>query len=609
MTDWARTPSWIRFGGLAALLGFAVWSFLLALRLPIDLWDGYDYLVNARLLAGHDLTHLAQQYRTDRPPGISLLVAPLLWAGYQPGQRGLAGLVHLVPWSLGMLALAMVWRGVRREHGVGLAFVAAAALALNALVIHFLPFIMADVASMTFGLLALRAAEQLSSARRWVDVGVLMVATALAMATKYPMALLGLAIPVANLAWVLTGKDRPGSARAKLVRAVDPKLALGLVLALGLFFGLHALIYSRLVPGDGPWMDRMLAGLRAAWAGGGGPGATDPWWELPNAVFGTFGAPVCALAVLGAGVVVMRDRDRAGWLHVIWSLAMMALFIFVIGHKESRYVMPALPSLVVLAARGASLFRSQVAQGAVAAAMLLGVAPSAVKEFTRMSDSLYTRPSLLAWARFALDRAGTERPIIQHPNISPFALYPKDPVVFANDEYWHYHHINHGGLEWFFDRRLLAFQIIPAPPSVRVQSPWIHASVPPQWMQSLGDDAVWLVALPKGGLLLSPPQGWYETASAAQQPEPPPPFVAVDLRRVTLTRTSAGETEATFSDGTMTVTAVKSPEGWRLSQTPADSRWFVGLAEQQPRRWGEAMAELPTVVDGLWSERVLFPVR
>jgi hypothetical protein len=603
------TPRWIRLTGAVAAGGFAAWSFWVALFLPLDSWDAYDYLVNARLIAGHDLTHLAQTYRTDRPPGISLLVAPLLALGYQPGQRGLAGLVHLVPWSLGLGALALTWHLVRQRSGEALAFLAAAFVALNAIVLHALPFIMADVASMAFGLASLWLAEQVVTRRDWRLVAALALSVGLAMACKYPMGLLGLAVPVANLAWAWTGRDRPATVKEKLLTSVHGRLALGLVAGLALFFAVHALIYSRIVPGPGAWSERMLAGLKTAWAGGGGPGNTDPWWELPHAIWWTFGPPVSLLAVLGAGVVVVRDRDRAGWLHVVWALSMMGLFIFVIGHKESRYVMPALPSIAILAARGLALFeaRPKVLAG-LAAVALAGLAPSAFAELRRMSDPLYTRPSMLAWARYALDHAG-ERPIIQHPNISPFALYPKDPVVFPNDEYWHYHHINHGGLEWFFDRRLLAFQVQPGPPGVTVQSPWIHARVPPEWLQQLGDDAVWLAALPKGGILLSPPQGWFETASAAQQPEPPPPFVALDLGRVTLTRRAASETSAEYSDGATTLTLTRQADGWRLTNAPPESRWYIGVADGAPRRWTEPAPDLPNALDGLWSTRHVFPVR
>ena len=122
-------PRWVWALGLGVTAVYVLWSFSLALGLPIDTGDAYDYLINARYLAGNDLSHLAQAYRTDRPPGISLLVAPLLSYGYHPGQRGLAGLIHLVPWSLGVLALVMTWRAVEREAGVAVAFVAAGLLA------------------------------------------------------------------------------------------------------------------------------------------------------------------------------------------------------------------------------------------------------------------------------------------------------------------------------------------------------------------------------------------------------------------------------------------------------------------------------------------------
>ncbi|MDP3504319.1 MAG: glycosyltransferase family 39 protein [Myxococcales bacterium] len=604
------SPRWVWALGLGATAVFLVWSFRIALGLPIDTWDAYDYLVNARYLAGNDLSHLAQAYRTDRAPGISLLIAPFLSVGYQPGQRGLTGLIHLVPWSLGILAILMTWSAVEREAGVTVAFVAAGVLALNPLVLHFLPFIMADIASMAFVLLALRLSERVTSTRRGVDVLALALAVGLALVTKYPMALLGLAIPVANLAWVWTGKDRPASLKSKLLASVDWRLATGLLLGLGLFFAVHALIYSRVVTGDGTWMERLSTGLKTLWGEGGGPGATDPWWELPNAVWWTFGPPVTLLAIAGAGVVIVRDRDRAGWLHLIWALALIASFMVLFGHKESRYVLPALPSIAILAGRGLTVVGRRVAlQGVLAAIALIGIAPSALRELQHMGDPLYTRPSLLAWARFALDRAGADRPIIQNPNISPFALYAKDPVVFANDEFWHYHHINHGGLEWFFDRRLQALQVGQGPPSVSVQNPWIRASVPAEWLQSLGEDALWLVALPKGGLLLSPPQGWFETSSAAQQPEPPPPFVAIDLTRVSLKPGARSETSAEYSDGKTTVVLNRQADGWRITSPPKDSRWFVGVAEQAPRRWTEPSPDLPPSLDGLWSERQVFPVR
>ena len=88
--------------------------------------------------------------------------------------------------------------------------------------------------------------------------------------------LLGLAVPVANLLWAFVGRERPSTLKEKLLTSLHGRLALGLVAGLALFFAVHALIYSRIVPGDGAWTERMTAGLNTAWAGGGGAGNTDP---------------------------------------------------------------------------------------------------------------------------------------------------------------------------------------------------------------------------------------------------------------------------------------------------------------------------------------------
>ena len=138
--------------------------------------------------------------------------------------------------------------------------------------------------------------------------------------------------------------------------------------------------------------------------------------------------------------------------------------------------------------------------------------PPAVAELVRMNDPLYRQPSILAWARFALDRAGAQRPILQLPVLPQFALYPKSPVVLPMDEFWHYHHFNEGGLTWFFDRRLQALQVqAGAEPTARHESPWFFVTVPQAWLDAVGEDAVWLGGFPDGAVIVSTAQGWFET--------------------------------------------------------------------------------------------------
>jgi hypothetical protein len=605
MTTSERAAWWV--GGLA-LASFVAWSFVLALGLPLDSWDAYDYLVNARHLAGHDMVRLSQNYRVDRPPGISLLVAPLLAWNYQPGQRGAAGLIHLVPWALGLWAVLVVWRELRTSVGVVLAFLGAVLLAFNPLVLHYLPFVMADVPSMTFSLLSLVFAERVLTTQRGLDSVLLAVFVAAAMLSKYPVAALGVAIPLANAAWSLAGRGRPSSVRGVLVSLVQPRLAVPLLVGLGLFLAVEAWVFSRFVPGVIGWWPKLSAGLTSAWGsagGGSGGGETDPRWEIPYALVALFGVPVVGLSLLGV-VRTVATRDRRALFHAAFLGVMLALFVAVIGHKESRYAFPVLPSLVWLAMYGLAWLRWHLLALAVAVVSLAFVVPPALAELKRMNDPLYQKPSILAWARFALEHAGATRPILQLPVLPQFALYPKSPVVLPMDEFWHYHHFNEGGLTWFFDRRLQALQVqAGAEPTVRHESPWFFVTVPQTWLDAVGDDAVWLGAFPDGAVLVSTAQGWFETRTAAAQPEPPAPFVATNVKHVTLTRRE----ESRFSGGSLEATATRGEQGWSAPSSPLGFAWFFRDAQGVPHRWTQPLAELPGQLEGLSRETVMFPVR
>ncbi len=602
---------WI-FG--AALLAFGAWSFVLAVGLPLDTWDGYDYLVNARLIAGHDLARLSQLYRPDRPPGISLLVAPLL-RFYEPGQRGGAGWVHLVPWSLGLVALVTFWRSVRTMEGPTIAFFATVLFAMHPLMVHSLPFVMADVPSMTFALLSLGFAERAVTTRTGSDFVALACCVALALLSKYPVAALGLAVPLANAGWTFVGKGRPASRSGKLISLVQPRLAVPLVVGLLLFLVVEAVLFDRFGAGTGSWHEKLIAGLRGAWgaAGGGATGGeTDPRWELPSALLTLSGVPVALLVGLGA-VRTLVTRELRALLHLVWVVLFLGLFVALIAHKETRYAFPVVPSCFWLAAYGLGWIRDLRVGwiGAAVAGVLafLGALGPSVAEFERMSDPLYRRPSLLGWARRALELAGADRPIFQLPVLPQFALYPKQPVVLATDEFWHYHHFNEGGLVWFFDRRLQALQVqAGAVLAVRHESPWYYVTVPAASLAVAGDDAVWLEGFPTGAVVLSTAQGWYETRTAAQQPEPPAPFVLTDVVHVRLEARQQGERATFEGSGAPSASAVHTEQGWSLT-LPEGFRWFGRSSTGALVPLVGPVSELPIAVEGLAKRVEQFPVR
>lgn len=78
-----RAERWLAALALALIAAVAVVWVLAALVLPIDNWDGFEYLLNARRLAGHDLEYVKYGWVPLRPPLLSVFLAPVV-AGYSP---------------------------------------------------------------------------------------------------------------------------------------------------------------------------------------------------------------------------------------------------------------------------------------------------------------------------------------------------------------------------------------------------------------------------------------------------------------------------------------------------------------------------------------------
>jgi len=136
---------------------------LAATVLPIDNWDGFEYLLNARRLAGHDVSYMKYGWVPLRPPLLSVLLAPVV-AGYTPEGNPLVG-PHLAMVAIGLGSLALVYRLLRESYPVAHSLAGVALLAVNPLVVHNTPFVYADVASM--GLTALWRCGRRGSRRPW----------------------------------------------------------------------------------------------------------------------------------------------------------------------------------------------------------------------------------------------------------------------------------------------------------------------------------------------------------------------------------------------------------------------------------------------------------
>jgi len=204
--------------------------------------------------------------------------------------------------------------------------------------------------------------------------------------TEVPMALLGTAAALAFGAWL----DQPSVRRALGfgVLAVSAILTKGSGLALALVPPAALLLARRpraalerslwvapLAVGvlAAPWYALSLSMVRTTWKEGSSPSLefTRRAFEYyPGALLDELGAPLAALAAVGAVALALRPTPRGAAL-LGWLMALAVLHATVPSSLEARHLVVAAPALAIVAAVGAHTLASAVgrAPGASAAAL------------------------------------------------------------------------------------------------------------------------------------------------------------------------------------------------------------------------------------------------
>ena len=453
----------------SALLLWAVGLAWVAIRLPLDNWDGFEFIANARLIAGQAAA-VSRPYSFVRPPLLSLLLAPLQWS-YQPCGRALWQ-PHLLAVLIAVLSVLAGYQLFRASFGLAMSAVGAAALALNALTVHYAPFAMADLLSMLLAAVALRLWLGARARPGWSRFALAGMTAGLAAAAKYPLLLLTLALALFELARAtLPGEGRP-LLRRRLQGLLEPGPWLaGLVSAA--CFGLAWLFAALLAIPHLSWA-RLAEAARSLFQQTGAV-YLDPWWEYFETSWLLLGLPWLACAAMGL-VESCRARRDDDLLHLVWLSTYLAVMSGWMGHKEARYLLPALPSLLFLGLRGARLASAALsgypALRWLGAALLLAIPTmGAAGEARRFARPVYTQPVLAEASCFALAGVGPRGRVIVSGGRA-WSLFSVDPVIFPHDEVFHFHHISRVAIEYFVGRRLSGAAALQGPdPVARVQIP------------------------------------------------------------------------------------------------------------------------------------------
>lgn len=622
--------------GLAAIL---VRLFVVSWRLPIDPSDAYEYLFNARILAGHDLSHLQLQYDAVRAPLLPILLSPIVrW--YQPAGEGPAtAATHLLAVGLGALALFCAYRLYARGFELRLRLAGVLLIAIHPLFVQLTPLVGADVPSMLLGSATLLAVSRTWERRRAMDHLLLAICLTAAGLIKYPLVVLGPALAASELCWALAGKaaePRPRAIERARAALRDYRLALVLLGSAATFYLVHVGVFAHVFEKDtGAWT-RLLAGLRHALASVD-LRLTDPPYEYLAQLGPLSTVPAAALGVLGT-LVALRRRSRLDLLHLVWFSSFVAVMSLAVAHKEARYFMPALPSWIYLEVLGlewllgalgrfSALKRHPGWTDAVAIGLALAwPVRMGVAELRRLDDPLYARPLLPPLARWVRERLEPDDPLLAEPWVVNdrgarywvHTLYPAERTPVPFDEYFQFFHVNQFGLAYFLDRDVRRLELTvghPGPPVLRRAPHVLTLLHDGSWSSHLRGDPLLLELFETRGAVLSTSQGWYDRMNAQLAPEPPRPIEARFYERRTLLRQPGPEANSHLyvGGGAPSFLLWRTESGFRFDGNPPAPDWrlYQRRASHLPAEPFDVdkASEPPAVLELLREERASFAVR
>lgn len=451
---------WIRIGAVLLLSLIALQCaliFFIASRLKIDYFDSYETFINARYLAG---ISSGFPFSWKRPLFLALAASPFFAAedaGRIPNLGWLA--THFI--SAGCFAL-LAWaayRLLRIHFDKGRSLWGCFILAMNPLVIHYAPFAKEDVASTLLVTASFYFYLRVRQSGRLKDylLGCLSVSAAFASRLNILplMSAFFLCYEAVRGACGLRDPARQKTAWMPLARRfaaffLGPLIAFGLTLSWAYWrVGLSGFLQA---PGVYLQNLRVWGILNDSFAPAG-----------HNLIFlaKTLSFPLCILGLAGfyAGV---RHRMAGTFFHALWISLFLAVQSLLVPVKESRLLMPILPSCCFFIVTGAYVVMDCLKSGrgrtipvclkTAGAAGLAGFLLSgAARESFKFTDPVYRTPFYEQVAAYAGPLAGQGRIAwLGHY----YTIHPREYLFDRRDPFFYvYHGYNH--IISFYTRKMV----------------------------------------------------------------------------------------------------------------------------------------------------------
>ncbi len=441
------------------LVAGLVLEFFLLLPVPWHLgttyYDGYDYLENARFIAG-----VGAHYDPIRAPGLPLLLAPVYrWMAW----TGISGddlrPPHVVLFLLSWGFLLFLYRFFRRFHGGTLALVGVALMAGNRLFVHYVPFVMADLPVTAAFVLLLAYYDPWGpcSPLRQVGVGILL---GVALLLKYPAGILiGLLALYEGFAHLTTAEHGKGGGAARLRRWGGVVLIGGATA-----FLVHAAIFQiRKGWGLPETIRALLWVFQEQISVNNLAKGSDTFYEYAYDLWKILTPGVALLFGVGVGVACRR-RTRADLLGLLFGPGFILVMTLAVAFKEARYIFPAIPFCILLVLRGIEvcfppLFERGVGRGiwrnprrvfrGALLLLLLWPAGETIGEGFRLSDPFYRIP----FARNVAYAVAQETPGRIYWFGGFYVRHPRSYIFSPLDEYFYLYHVGPKTIRFYLPER------------------------------------------------------------------------------------------------------------------------------------------------------------
>jgi hypothetical protein len=309
---------------------------------------------------------------------------------FDPGIAILPGRLAMV--LIGLWSIWLTWRLARALAGDRVGVAAAAVMAVNPLHIAYSQVIRSDLMAVCFMLLVSLAALRIARGGGRRDHLLASLWLGLAIVTKWPFALSGIAIMGAYALLLADHSVRPSTALRALAISGLLALAFGLLASPFILLDYRTLLMNL----AGEAQEHHLGAS-------GGPPLANAWWYLSGPIMGSLGWAGSMAAVWGT-VLLLRQREARA---IVVPLA-LAFFILFCWQRLiwERWALPLTPALSLAAGLGLiwlwDFLSQRLASGARHASMALSivavVAPQVVQALvhTRMRTH-DTRQAAAAW--------------------------------------------------------------------------------------------------------------------------------------------------------------------------------------------------------------------